>query len=84
LSDQGANRIHVFTRQGTAANRHEHTRLAVIPVMAQETDGLDITSRPLGPRYPRGMLAMMSNRGAFHFYDWRDVDAAIKKASAPR
>jgi len=84
LSDQGANRIHVFTREGTAANRHEHLRLAVIPVMAQETDGLDITSRPLGPRYPRGMLAMMSNRGAFHFYDWRDVDAAIKKASAPR
>jgi len=79
LSDQGANRIHVFAREGTATNPFEHRRLAVIPVMAQQTDGLEVTERALGPRFPKGMLAMMSNRGAFHIYDWRDVEAAIDR-----
>lgn len=84
LSDQGANRIHVFTREGTPADRHAHRRLAVIPVMARETDGIDVTSRPLGGAFPAGMLAMMSNRGAFHFYSWADVQRAIDGVVASR
>ena len=82
LSDQGANRIHVFAREGTVSNPYEHRRLAVIPVRAQQTDGLDVTERAVSPAFPRGMLVMMSNRGAFHYYDWRDVDAAIQRAAA--
>jgi 3-phytase len=80
LSDQGANRIHVFAREGTASNPFFHRRLAVIPVMAQQTDGLEVTEHALGPRYPKGMLVMMSNRGAFHYYDWRDIESAIQRA----
>lgn len=82
LSDQGANRLHVFSREGTAKDPFAHRRLAVIPVRAQQTDGLDVTEHALGPSFPRGMLVMMSNRGAFHYYDWRDVDAAIARATA--
>jgi 3-phytase len=81
VSDQGANRIQVFVREGTAANPHEHTRLAVIPVRASETDGLEVTSRAVGDTYPSGMLVMMSNRGAFHYYDWRDVQRAIDQVA---
>ena len=77
LSDQGAQRIHVFPREGTAGQSHVHPLLAVIPVVAQETDGLDITARPMGGGFPTGMLAMMSNRGAFHFYQWSDVQRRI-------
>ena len=77
LSDQGANRIQVFPREGAVGNPHAHRLLAVIPVMAQQTDGLDATSRALGAVFPNGMLAMMSNRGAFHFYRWDDVQRAI-------
>jgi len=77
LSDQGGGRLHVFPREGAGGNAHDHPLLAVIPVRAQETDGIDVTARPLGDRFPRGMLAMMSNRGAFHFYRWDDVEAAI-------
>lgn len=77
LSDQGANRIQVFPREGAKGNPNLHALLAVIPVMAQQTDGLDVTSRPLGAAFPNGMLAMMSNRGAFHFYRWEDVQHAI-------
>ncbi len=81
LSDQGANRIHLFTRDGSPGRPHAHRRVAIIPVAAQATDGLDATSRPLGPRFPRGLLVMMSNRGGFHLYDWRDVEAMIARVT---
>ncbi len=77
LSDQGANRIHIFPREGTQRSPHEHPVLAVLPVRAQETDGLEVTARALGDRFPDGLLVMMSNRGAFHFYRWSDVEARI-------
>lgn len=77
LSDQQGHRIQVFAREGRM-----HPLLAVIPVRATETDGLDITARPLGPRFPAGMLVMMNDPGTFHFYDWRDVQRAIDAVRA--
>ena len=82
LSDQGANRIQIFPREGSGGNPHSHPLLAVIPVMAQQTDGLDVTSRGFGVAFPNGMLAMMSNRGAFHFYRWEEVQARIDRVVA--
>jgi len=79
MSDQGANRVQVFPREGTATSPHDHPLLAVIPVRAQATDGLEVTSAALGAAFPRGMLVMMSDRGAFHFYRWEDVEAGIEK-----
>jgi 3-phytase len=82
LSDQQGHRIQVFAREGRT-----HPLLAVIPVRANETDGLDITARNLGPRFPAGMLVMMNDPGTFHYYDWRDVQRAIdatRARSAPR
>ncbi len=79
LSDQGAGRIHIFPREGSDGNRHAHPVLAVIPVRASETDGLEVTSRALGEAFPEGLLVMMSNRGAFHYYDWRDVQRLINQ-----
>jgi len=82
LSDQQGQRIQIFPREGTAASPHTHPVIAVIPVRAQETDGLEVTSKSLGAAFPRGMLVMMSNRGAFHYYRWEDVEAAIEKVRA--
>jgi 3-phytase len=79
LSDQGGGRIHIFPREGMPGAPHQHPTLAVIPVRARDTDGLEVTTRSLGPAFPKGMLAMMSNRGAFHFYRWEDVEAAIQR-----
>jgi 3-phytase len=84
LSDQQAGRLQVFTREGSPDDPHAHQLLAVIPVRASETDGLEVTARALGPRFPEGMLVMMSNRGAFHYYDWRDVQRAIDRAATSR
>jgi 3-phytase len=84
LSEQGANRIQVFPREGAGGNPNSHPVLAVIPVLAQQTDGLDVTAHSLGAAFPQGMLAMMSNRGAFHFYRWEDVQRAIDGVVQPR
>jgi 3-phytase len=71
ISDQQGQRLRVFTREAP------HQLLAVIPVSAKETDGVDVTSTPLGSRFPEGMLVMMSTDKTFHFFDWRDLKARI-------
>jgi 3-phytase len=80
LSDQQGQRVQVFAREGTAGDPHRHEPLAVIPVSAVETDGLEVTSAALGERFPRGILVMMTNTARFHVYDWRDVQRAIDAA----
>jgi len=42
-------------------------------VSAKETDGLEVTATPMGPRFPEGVLVMMSTDRTFHLYDWRDI-----------
>jgi len=76
-SDQQGRRLQVFRREGEAGNPHSHVSIATIPVSAEETDGLDVTPRALGARFPEGMLVMMSTDRTFHFYDWRDVKARL-------
>jgi 3-phytase len=77
VADQDGNRVQVFPREGTPSDPHAHPVIAVIPVAARETDGLEVTSLPVGPAFPRGMLVMMSNDGTFHYYRWEDVERAI-------
>ncbi len=73
VSDQQGRRLRVFAREG------KHELLAVIPVSAMETDGVEVTATPLGPRFPEGLLVMMSTDRTFHFFDWRDVRARIAR-----
>ena len=73
VSDQQGQRLRVFTREGN------HQLLAVIPVSAKETDGLEVTATPLGARFPEGLLVMMSTDRTFHFFDWRDVQRFIAR-----
>ena len=78
-SDQQGRRLQLFRREGEAGDPHAHLSIATIAVSAKETDGLDVTPRALGPRFPQGMLVMMSTDRTFHFYDWRDVKARLPK-----
>lgn len=77
VSDQQGGRIQLFPREGWEGDPHRHPALAVIPVSATSTDGLEVTSRPLGPNFPRGMLVMMSDDRTFHYYRWEDVEAHL-------
>jgi len=73
VSDQQGQRIQLFPREGRTGAPHQHERLATIPVSAKETDGLEVTATPMGPRFPEGVLVMMSTDRTFHLYDWRDI-----------
>lgn len=78
ISDQGGSRLQVFPREGSGDNPHAHPALAVIPVTAESTDGLEVTSRSMGEAFPNGLLVMMSDDATFHYYRWEDVQAAIE------
>jgi 3-phytase len=77
VSDQQGRRLQVFPREGWNGDPHAHPALAVIPVSATGTDGVEVTAAALGPGFPRGMLVLMSDDGTFHLYRWDDVEARI-------
>lgn len=69
-SDQieGGSRLQLFDPETLS-------RVAVIATVADSTDGLDCTDRPLGPKFPKGLLVMMNSKGKnFLLFDWRDVE----------
>lgn len=73
VSDQGANQFHFFPREGTPGKPHDHPRLRVVRVAAQSSDGSDVTSLPLGPKFPHGLFVAMSEGKVFHLYRWEDL-----------
>lgn len=76
VSDQQNNRFQIFPREGRAGHPHEHPLLGTVPVAAIESDGSDVTSVPLGPKFPHGLFVAMSNGKVFHYYSWDDFAAA--------
>lgn len=71
VSDQQANRFHVFDRQ------EPHNRLAIIPMSTIESDGSDATSVPIGDLYPRGFFVAMSDNQTFEIYRWEKIQELI-------
>jgi 3-phytase len=77
VSDQQGQRLQVFRREGEAEDPHHHPAIAVIPISALETDGLEVTSTPLGSAYPKGLLVMMSTDRTFHYFSWEEIEARL-------
>lgn len=73
VSDQGANRFQIFSREGTKNNPFEHKYLKTINVSATESDGSEITSIPLNSNFKHGLFVAMSTDKTFHFYRWEDI-----------
>jgi 3-phytase len=53
VSDQGANQFHIFPREGSAQNPHEHPELKVVKVEAKQSDGSDVTAVPLNKTFKK-------------------------------
>lgn len=71
---------HIFPREGALGNPHDHSRvIAIVRGGADATDGLEISSAPLGPGLPHGVMVVM-NSGPRNFlvFRWQDVAAAIE------
>ena len=75
----GDSEYHLYPREGTPQNPHDHSReIVVLRGGADATDGLDITSRTLGPGLPHGaMIAMNSTARNFLVFRWQDVAGAL-------
>ena len=74
-TDQIANdsEYHVFLREGEAGRPHDHSRLLkTVRGGADTTDGLEITSRPVG-EFSSGLVAAMNSKSRnFLLYSWKD------------
>lgn len=76
----GVSRYLVFRREGKAGAPHDHSEtFAVLDGGADATDGLDVTTEPLGPLFPGGLAVAMNSRGRnFLFYRPEDLGLAAK------
>jgi 3-phytase len=87
LSNQGANNYAVYRREGDNAfvglfRVADNAARSVDG--ASDTDGLDVTSRPIGPLFPAGLLVvqdgqnlMPAERQNFKYVSWRAVAEAL-------
>ena len=73
VSDQQANQFRIYRREGEAGHPHEHRLLKTVPVSAIESDGSEVTSLALGPKFPHGLFVAMSNGRVFHYYSWDQI-----------
>ena len=73
VSDQQANRFRIYKREGEPGRPHEHTLVKTVTVSALESDGSEVTSRPLGPKFPHGLFVAMSEGKVFHYYSWEQI-----------
>lgn len=73
VSDQQANKFHIFSREGTADNPHHHQLLKSVDVSTTESDGSDVTSIALGDRFAHGLFVAMSDDKTFQIYRWEDI-----------
>ena len=71
----GESVFHVYKREGEPGRPHDHSaEVLSFTGGADGTDGLDVTSAPLGPDFPDGLLvAMNSSSRNFLLFRWRDI-----------
>jgi myo-inositol-hexaphosphate 3-phosphohydrolase len=73
LSDQQANKFHLFTREGTKSNPHNHQLVRIVSAKTDESDGSDILNLPLNATFPKGIFVAMSTDQTFQFYRAEDI-----------
>ncbi|MGY6547181.1 phytase [Arthrospiribacter ruber] len=73
VSDQQSNKFHIYSREGTKENPHDHQLVKIVEVQAKESDGSETSSSSFGDKFPNGLFVAMSNDKTFHFYDWTDI-----------
>jgi 3-phytase len=70
VSDQQANEFHLYTRGGSVNDPHDHQLVQVVHLSTTESDGSEVTSVPLLPKFPKGLFVAMSDDKTFHYYSW--------------
>lgn len=73
LSDQQANQFHIFPREGTKANIHDHPLIKIIKTNTDESDGSEVSNVSFNNTFKHGLFVAMSTDGTFQFYRWEDI-----------
>ncbi len=73
VSDQQGNAFRIFKREGEPGDPHNHQFVKTVAVSTNESDGSEVTSAVLGPRFPSGLFVAMSDNQTFHYYSWDDI-----------
>ncbi|QSE96172.1 phytase [Fulvivirga lutea] len=73
VSDQQANKFHLYSREGVDGDPHNHKLVKTINVSTNESDGSEVTNIALGSSFPNGLFVAMSDDGTFQYYDWNDI-----------
>ena len=73
VSDQQANTFHIYPREGSGGNAHNHPRLKSVLLSTLESDGNEVTSMALNQTFAHGLFVAMSDDGTFHYYHWQDI-----------
>ena len=82
VSDQAANSFRIFRRESPQGEPRQHEFVKAVQVAALDSDGSDVTSVPLGPKFPSGMFVAMSADRTYHFYSWEDMAGADLKSKS--
>ena len=73
VSDQQGNRFHIFTREGSNGNPHQHQLVKVVQTATRNSDGSEVTNVPILPDFPKGVFVAMSEDRTFQLYRWEDI-----------
>ncbi len=75
----GESVFHLYRREGELGRPQDHSaEVLSFTAGADSTDGLDVTSTPLGPDFPDGLVVAMNSASRnFLFYRWSDIAAVI-------
>jgi 3-phytase len=76
----GESVFYLYKREGEPGRPHDHSAVVFSFIGgADGTDGLDVSSAPLGPDFPDGLLVAMNSRSRnFLLFRWRDIASAAK------
>ena len=73
VSDQQANKFHIFAREGVSSNPHQHDLIKAVKVSTRESDGSEITNVSLNSQFPNGLFVAMSDNKTFQYYRPEDL-----------
>lgn len=71
----GSSHYYLYRREGGPGGPHDHSEMVkCVRGGADSTDGIEATSRPMGPRFPAGLVvAMNSGPKNFLLFNWKDI-----------
>ncbi len=75
----------IYPRAGIPGKPHDHGKaIKIVQGGANGTDGIEVVSASLGPKFPNGILVAMNSPGRnFFIFDWRTIAGTGKPALRP-